>query len=310
MRNNAIVAAGVIVVLIFTNPASAGIVIDLNSISANVTICGDDAGDTLGYSVSSGDFNGDGKDDVIIGAHRADTVGGAHAGKTYVIYGSNSLPSTTDLNSVFADITIHGDDAYGYLGDSVSSGDFNGDDIDDIIIGAPFTNPAGRIHAGKTYIIYGSGNLPSTIDLNSVSADVTICGDYNGDRLGISISSGDFNGDGIDDIIIGADTANFVGGNSVGKTYIIYGSNSLPSTIDLNSVFADVTICGDDAIDRSGSSVSSGDINGDGMDDIIIGAPNADPAGGSFAGETYVIYGSNSLHRPQQCICRYNNLWG
>jgi len=278
--------------IIFGSSAPPAIV-DLNSIAANMTIYGDDYYDCSGSSVSSGDINADGYDDVIIGAPEAAPAGGTAAGETYVILGSSAPPATIDLNSTSADMIIYGDDAYDYSGWSVSSGDINGDGYDDVIIGAWYADPAGGSKAGETYIIFGSVAPPSTIDLNSVSADMTIYGDDASDGSGFSLSSGDINGDGYDDVIIGALFADPAGGTSAGETYVILGSAAPPAIIDLNSISADMTICGDDADDWSGTSVSSGDINGDSYDDVIIGAPNASPSGGILAGETYVIFGSS-----------------
>jgi len=265
--------------------------IDLNSVSADMTIYGDDAADESARSVSSGDINGDGYADVIIGAPDAVPAGGTEAGETYVIFGSAAPLATVDLNSVSADMTIYGDDAGDKCGWSISSCDINGDGYADVIIGAYAADPAGGADAGETYVIFGSAAPPATVDLNSVSADMTISGDDAG-LSGISVSSGDINGDGYADVIIGAPRANPAGGNYAGETYVIFGSAAPPATVDLNSVSADMTIYGDDVGDWSGRSVSSADINGDGCDDVIIGAPEADPAGRNEAGETYVIFGS------------------
>ena len=133
--------------------------------------------------------------------------------------------------------------------------------------------------------------LPPVIDLNSQSAGLTIYGDDAGDASGAAVAAGDINGDGRDDLIIGAYSADPAGGANAGETYVIYGGGSLPATIDLNSQCVGLTVYGDDADDRSGWAVAAGDINGDGRDDLIIGARYADPAGGADAGETYVIYG-------------------
>ena len=268
--------------------------IDLSTESADITIYGAASGDLSGIAIASGDINGDGYDDIIIGAPRADPAGGKDAGKTYVIFGfSPSSPVTIDLSTESADITIYGDDYKDYSG-RVASGDINIDGYDDIIIGAHNANPGGRYRAGETYVIFGSSSPPATIDLNSQSADITIYGDDNNDESGSAVASGDINGDGYMDIIIGAPQAD----QWVGVTYVIFGSSKPPTTIDLNTQSADITVYGDDTGDRSGSAVASGDVNGDGYDDIIIGASWADPGGRSEAGETYVIFGSSFPSPP------------
>ena len=269
--------------------------IDLDSTSAGLTVYGDDANGWMGDSVAAGDINGDGVDDLIIGADRADAPGGDGAGETYVIYGGDSLPATIDLDSTSAGLTVYGDDAWNSSGWAVAAGDINGDGTDDLIIGAYTADAPGGSQAGKTYVIYGGDSLPATIDLDSTSADLTVYGDDAFDDSGWSVAAGDINGDGTDDLIIGARSADPAGRSIAGETYLIYGGDSLPATIDLDSTSAGLTVYGDELWDVSGSSVAVGDFDGDGTDDLIIGAPSAGLAGGSRFGATYVIYGGDSL---------------
>ncbi|MDH5714191.1 MAG: hypothetical protein OEZ30_01330 [Candidatus Aminicenantes bacterium] len=277
------------------NPLST---IDLSTQSADITVCGADAGDYSGRSVASGDVNGDGFDDLIIGAYEADTGDPARteAGETYVIFGSGSPPSTIDLSTESADITVCGADAYDWSGYAVASGDVNADGYADTIIGAYGADPGGRDYAGKTYVILGASSPPSEIDLSTTSADITVFGAANNDYSGIAVASGDVNGDGYDDLIIGAYAASPGGYANAGETYVIFGSSfpEPPYTIDLSTEQADITVFGADAGDSSGEAVASGDVNGDGFDEIIIGAPFASPGGRIDAGETYVIFGSGS----------------
>jgi len=265
-------------VYIIYGSASLASSIDLGA--ADVKLVGENEGDYAGYAVSStGDVNNDSINDVIIGALSNDS-GGSGAGAVYIIYGSASLASSIDLGA--ADVKLVGENADDNAGFSVASAnDINGDGINDIIVGAN-NNGAGGEGAGAVYIIYGSASLASSIDLGA--ADVKLVGENAGDEAGYSISTGDFNNDALNDIIIGA-IYEGTGGSSAGAAYIIYGSASLASAIDLGA--ADVKLVGEDGSDYAGWSVSAGDVNNDNFADAIIGAQNADL--------TYIIYGSASL---------------
>ena len=272
------------------------------------TLFGIDPLDRSGRSVSSaGDVNGDGYDDLIIGAPGADPGGKDSAGETYVVYGGASAPDTDGMLDLSAldgtnGFTLSGIDRFDASGHSVSSaGDVNGDGYDDLIIGARGADPNGD-RSGETYVVYGGASAPGTdgaLDLSALDGTngFTLNGIDVRDESGYSVSSaGDVNGDGYDDLVIGARLADPNEGRS-GETYVIYGGAVAPgaegelvlSDLDGTNGFV---LNGIDPNDFSGVSVSSaGDVNGDGYDDLIIGARGADPGGKNSPGETYVIYG-------------------
>ena len=146
-----------------------------------------------------------------------------------------------------------------FLGWSVAAaGDVNGDGYADVIVGA-WANDTGGTNAGAVYVYFGGPTADAV-------ADVTLFAEAPGDVFGITVAgAGDVNGDGYDDVIVGA-TQNDAAGVNAGRAYVYFGGLGMDAV-------ADLTLTGEAAGDNFGISVAAaGDVNGDGYDDVIVGA--------------------------------------
>jgi len=279
---------------------------DVRTLTQNrgVTLQGVRPGDLAGVAVSmAGDVDGDGFGDVLIGATEATFDGMEHRGEAYLVYGgSDPLPSGVRLDqlgdraSVFPGIGV-GD----YTGWSIAAaGDINGDGQDDIIIDAHRASPDGRREAGGAYVVFGS---QSRLDRDFALEDLDgsngfrINGVSAGDFTGKFVAGiGDINGDGIDDLALGAYYADPDGRDRAGEVHVVFGRrDGFDATIELGSLDEEhgFRIPGLAAGDNLGKGFGgAGDVNGDGVDDLIIGAPQASRDGRALTGEAYVIFGN------------------
>ncbi|MBI2082017.1 MAG: S8 family serine peptidase [Deltaproteobacteria bacterium] len=267
---------------------------EMSLTTADYCFYGEEAGDRLGYHLTTGDFDGDGARDIATSACGHDEAG-SDFGKVYIIYGRDRSSwgvsagiegsSGTSLTGT-ASISFRCSDSYFGEGIDISrAGDFNGDGIDDLVIGNPVTIQE------RTYLFLGNrSGIPS----GSFSDATLILESSAYDYFGITaLGVGDMNGDGLDEIMVGSDGL-FVFG-VLGAAHLFLGDSTLTGIYDYtelpHAVFSTIS-----SFDRGGRVIQRlGDLNEDGLDDIALGASGSDLLGGFSSGIAYVRLGSPSF---------------
>ena len=237
---------------------------------------GAESGDRLGIGLAVlGDTNGDGYADLILGAPNADGGAAWSGGEAYLINGPiDTAAEFSLLADMDARIRSHAGGAY--LGRNIGAvGDFNGDELADVLIGS----------VGFNEVLLFFGPMSEDIDASDPEQVGTRLSGPGGTETSIDTAgAGDVDGDGLADVLIGA---RYGGSANNGKVYLVYGHASPADEIILNDE-ADSSFTGVLPSDVAGSALAGADVDGDGLSDLIIGAPGAD--GGSVnAGVVYVI---------------------
>ena len=266
-------------------------------------INGENAGDHFGRSVSAaGDVNGDLFNDLIIGAPASD-INGINSGAAYIIFGRATLfPGVIEAGALISTngFRINGEFPEDRAGRAVSgAGDVNGDQFSDVIIGAFRADPTGD-ESGAAYVVFGRPDYTPVFELAALDGinGFEIDGELPGDHAGRAVGGVfDLNGDGFDDVIVGSPNADPHGRNS-GTAHVVFGRPTVFEPVvflaSLNGANG-FQINGEFAGDQAGRAVSAaGDVNGDNIEDIILGAPFADPHGES-SGSSYVVFGKRSV---------------
>jgi hypothetical protein len=239
----------------------------------DILIRGNMVDDGFGASAAlAGDVNGDGEPDLLLGAEAFDDVEVAQ-GRVFLFHG----PIRADLSLEQADATITGEALLDGFGNAVAgAGDVNNDGFDDVLVGARSNDTPG-IQAGRAYLFYG----PLAGDLDALDADCIFSGEPFYEVGWTLTGAGDLNSDGFDDVLLGAWMADLDG-----KAFVFHG----PLAGERSVTEADATITGSIPNELLGDAVGSGDLNDDGIPDLIIGAPRP-PLDGEDTGRTYVFFG-------------------
>ena len=292
-------------------------VVDLSTTGADQVIVGAAQNDNLGSSIAVGDVNGDGVDDLLVCASYATYGSFTHAGVAYLIYGGANFFDSATRNLAAAgtwDVRIVGPTAYSDLGGGgdwggfdtrgAAIGNLNGDIYGDIVLGAHLAD-GGDTESGRVYVIMGEAFPSGTFRGLAATShyDVRIDGQGEYDVMGDVVLTADLTGDGIDELIIGNSRFSQFLFDSEGAVHIYRGRTSWPTYFSLASTTADITILGNHYYGSLGEDAATGDVNSDGLPDLVVAAPGADAgAADTDEGIVYMFYGTTAWQKGTHLI--------
>ncbi len=281
--------------------------IDLASTPADITIYGNNENErssSIGDRMAVGDVNGDGYSDFFFGYYHAQVEGWdspGHSGVFWGILGSPTLDASYDVGADEFDFKTFGTpESYG-LGALVTTGDLDDDGYDELIIQIT-DSPHGAVA-----VIAGSADFGGVGDIDQFTDS---SGSYPVNQGYSGLATGDFNGDGLDDLAIGNSFASPESRSWAGATYLFTGGPDLLSGSYDATTDSDLLIQGHEAGDYFGFQIAMGDLNGDGLDDLVANSPNADKSGRSNAGRVYFFMGTTHVPEPGAAIASLATLLG
>jgi hypothetical protein len=254
--------------------------------------------DAFGHALAVGDFDGDGYDDLAVGVPYEDIGTEANAGAVNVLYGTaagltgygsqlwyedyNGLPGAAEAGDWF--------------GFSLAAGDFDRDGHDDLAISIPYEDMLGVDDFGRVVILYGTASGLTAAGNQSWQEGQDGIGDVaeEDDRFGWALATGDFDGDRYDDLAIGVPFEELVLQEEAGIVHVLYGSSAGLTAAGTQSFCLEAYTAGD----RYGFALTTGDLNGDGFDELAVGIPGEDLYSWFNVGAVEILYGwSGGLHR-------------
>ncbi len=259
----------------------------LNPDTPDYTLAGpwNSAYDYFGYTVTNLDVNNDGKDDLVVGIYSED-VTAVNAGMIviYSDFDDNPGHTTADVVIEHPDY-LTGSVAYTYFGSGIGVGDYNNDGRNDLLAGAIYNNTSGS-YAGSAYGFTTEGSWINTTPTTTI--DNTLSTQAAESYFGSSVACGDLNDDGVDDLVVGVPYSDALYGNDEGAVMIYWGLSSGTIMPEPDLVIFPL---GTEADRLFGWSVHIMDINNDGENDLLVGAPG-DNLSGTDKGAVYVYYGT------------------
>ncbi len=246
--------------------------------SADAVYAGETNDDAFGSAIVTADVDGDGADDLFVGAPDNDDTG-SRAGAVY-LFGGGDVSGALDTSDALAEWT---GPATGTprAGTSLATGDLNGDGYVDLAVGAPYGD-GNTTDAGSVYIVYGSGSAATGI--TALGADAQIDGMNVSDQLGAALAFGDLDGVGGDDLILAA-TYDDDGASNAGTVYVVGGA-PLSGDYDIDTL-ATCSFSTPGSGARLGSALLVADLDGSGILDLAVGAP-AEDTSYTDGGKVYV----------------------